>query len=73
MRVWTENGSVLGSFQSAAYTRDPWTERRTTVILMPSIIFPLEIDETILDLFAKDHEALKICSLVCQAFLPTQK
>jgi len=36
-------------------------------------IFPLEIEETILDLLAeddKDHSALKTCSLVCQAFLP---
>ena len=42
---------------------------------MPSI-FPLEIEELILDLLAEleddeDHSALKICSLVCQAFLPT--
>jgi hypothetical protein len=38
---------------------------------MPSI-FPLEIEEIILDILAeddKDHSALKICSLVCQAFL----
>ena len=38
-------------------------------------IFPLEIEETILDLLAEDdelegHSALKTCSLVCQAFLP---
>jgi hypothetical protein len=32
--------------------------------------FPLEIEESILNLLAKDHEALKTCSLVCQAFLP---
>ena len=35
--------------------------------------FPLEIEEKILDLLAEDdegHSALKICSLVCQAFLP---
>ena len=43
---------------------------------MPSIVFPLEIEETILDLLAEDDElhegysALKTCSLVCQAFLP---
>ena len=40
---------------------------------MPSIIFPLEIEEKILDLLAEDddgHSALKTCSLVCQAFLP---
>ena len=38
-----------------------------------SSVFPLEIEETILDLLAKDdegHSALKTCSLVCQAFLP---
>ena len=38
-----------------------------------SSIFPLEIEQTILDLLAEDdegHSALKICSLVCQAFLP---
>ena len=36
-------------------------------------IFPLEIEETILDLLAENdegHSALKTCSLVCQAFLP---
>ena len=36
-------------------------------------IFPLEIEEMILDLLAEDdegHSALKSCSLVCQAFLP---
>ena len=36
-------------------------------------IFPLEIEEIILDLLAEDdegHPALEICSLVCQAFLP---
>jgi hypothetical protein len=37
---------------------------------MPSIIFPLEIEEMIIDLLAKDNEALKMCSLVCKAFLP---
>ena len=41
---------------------------------MPSLaIFPLEIEEIILDRLAeddKDHLALKMCSLVCQAFLP---
>ena len=41
---------------------------------MPSIIFPLEIEEKILDLLSEDdsdegHSALKTCSLVCQAFL----
>ena len=36
---------------------------------MPSIIFPLEIEEMILDHLAKDDEALKTCSLVCRAFL----
>ena len=39
---------------------------------MPSI-FPLEIEEIILDLLAEDdkgHSVLKTCSLVCQAFLP---
>ena len=38
-----------------------------------SSVFPLEIEETILDLLAEDdksHSALKTCSLVCQAFLP---
>ena len=38
---------------------------------MPSI-FPLEIEETILDFLAENdrgHSALKMCSLVCQAFL----
>jgi len=49
----------------------PFTQ---AVILMPSTpIFPLEIEETILDLLAEDdndHSALKTCSLVCQAFLP---
>ena len=43
------------------------------VILMSSI-FPLEIEEIILDLLAEDdyegHSALKVCSLVCQSFLP---
>ena len=37
------------------------------------ITFPLEIEETILDLLAEDdqgHSALKTCSLVCRAFLP---
>jgi hypothetical protein len=36
-------------------------------------IFPLEIEETILDLLAEDdegHSSLKTCSLVCKAFLP---
>jgi hypothetical protein len=36
-------------------------------------IFPLEIEEMILDFLAEDdedHLALKTCSLVCQAFLP---
>ena len=40
---------------------------------MPTITFPLEIIETILELLAeddKDHLALKTCSLVCRAFLP---
>ena len=40
---------------------------------MPSFIFPLEIEENILDLLAEDdegHSALKTCSLVCKAFLP---
>ena len=42
---------------------------------MPSITFPLEVEETILELLAADeenegHSALKACSLVCQAFLP---
>jgi hypothetical protein len=39
---------------------------------MPSI-FPLEIEEIILDILAEDdedHLALKICSLVCRTFLP---
>ena len=39
---------------------------------MPGM-FPLEIEETILDLLAEDDESysvLKTCSLVCQAFLP---
>ena len=38
-------------------------------------MLPLEIQETVLDLLAEDdddnHSALKMCSLVCQAFLPT--
>ena len=38
-------------------------------------MFPLEIEETILDLLAEDdpderHSAMKKCSLVCKAFLP---
>ena len=40
---------------------------------MPTITFPLEITETILELLAEDdkgHLALKTCSLVCRAFLP---
>ena len=40
---------------------------------MPTIIFPLEIERTILELLAEDdegHSALKTCSLVCQGFLP---
>ena len=40
---------------------------------MPTITFPLEIKENILDLLAEDdkgHLALKTCSLVCRAFLP---
>ena len=40
---------------------------------MRFILFPLEIEETILDLLAEDDEGfstLKSCSLVCQAFLP---
>ena len=36
---------------------------------MPSILFPHEIEETILDFLAEDDTALKICSLVCKAFL----
>ena len=39
---------------------------------MSPFIFPLEIEENILDLLAEDdkgHSALKMCSLVCQAFL----
>ena len=42
-------------------------------MLMPTITFPLEIKETILELLAEDdkgHLALKRCSLVCRAFLP---
>ena len=38
-----------------------------------TIIFPLEIEEIILDFLAEDdqnHSALKACSLVCHAFLP---
>ena len=38
-----------------------------------SSVFPLEIEQTILDLLAEDdkgHSALKTCSLVCHAFLP---
>ena len=38
---------------------------------MPSI-FPFEIEEMVLDFLAEDdkgHSALKVCSLVCQAFL----
>jgi hypothetical protein len=38
-----------------------------------SSIFPLEIEEIILDILSEDdedHSALKTCSLVCQAFLP---
>jgi hypothetical protein len=40
---------------------------------MPSIIFPLEIEEMILNILGEDDEgrlALKMCSLVCHAFLP---
>ena len=43
------------------------------VIHMPAITIPLEIKETILELLAEDdegHLALKMCSLVCQTFLP---
>jgi len=44
------------------------------VVALPSLpILPLEIEETILDFLAEDdndHLALKVCSLVCQAFLP---
>ena len=39
---------------------------------MPPSILPLEIEETILNFLAGDnkgHSALKVCSLVCQAFL----
>ena len=39
----------------------------------PSIIFPLEIEEMILDFLAEDdedHSAMKISSLVCRAFVP---
>ena len=42
---------------------------------MPSI-FPLEIEEIILDLLAEDdkgHSVLKTCSLVCRAFLPNRR
>ena len=43
--------------------------------ILISFIFPLEIEEMILDLLSegdKKHSesALKMCSLVCQAFLP---
>ena len=37
------------------------------------IVFPLEIEEMILDILSEDdegHSTLKTCSLVCQAFLP---
>ena len=40
---------------------------------MPSILLPLEIEETILDVLSEDdegHSTLKMCSLVCHAFLP---
>ena len=40
---------------------------------MPSIIFPLEMEEMILDILGQDddgHSALRSCSLVCRAFLP---
>jgi hypothetical protein len=40
---------------------------------MPSIIFPLEIEEMILNILGEDdegHSALTMCSLVCHAFLP---
>jgi hypothetical protein len=33
-------------------------------------ILPLEIEELILDHLSKDHSALKMCSLVCESFLP---
>ena len=41
---------------------------------MPSIVLPLEIEETILRLLDEDdqdHSTLKTCPLVCRAFLPT--
>ena len=44
-----------------------------SILTMPTITFPLEIDITILELLAEDdegHSALKTCSLVCQGFLP---
>ena len=44
-----------------------------TMIHMPAITFPLEIERTILEILAEDdegHSTLKSCSLVCQAFLP---
>ena len=39
---------------------------------MPSTMLPLEIQEVILDILGaeEDYSALKMCSLVCQAFLP---
>ena len=45
----------------------------SAVLILMSFTFPLEIEETILDLLAEDdqgHSALKTCSLVCKAFLP---
>ena len=45
-------------------------KQKDAQLCLLTIVFPLEIEETIIDLLAKDREALKMCSLVCQAFLP---
>ena len=47
--------------------------RNNQHVILMRLIFPLEIEEIILNLLAEDdegHSALKKCSLVCQAFLP---
>ena len=68
-RFLATSESVRCEFQSGIDT----FRHCTAVILMPSIVLPLEIEETILNLLAaddQDHSALKTCSLVCRAFLP---
>jgi len=52
---------------------DPYGRFMEGALMLSTPIFPLEIEETILDFLAEDdndHLALRVCSLVCQAFLP---